>query len=172
MKTSLSALASPSQWTVRTRTTVAATVVVTLCLMLAGGALLVVLFRSLETSAESTADARAAQVVEQLRSEPGADLDRRCWRPTARSAWCRSSIDPATLVASAGGPPAPVASAQTPPGSRYLSDGLRSVRNDFWVTGAVPDTVGSGDGFRRGRSRAGRDVVTTVAVLIAIGGRS
>ncbi|MDT5299560.1 MAG: hypothetical protein QOG79_2802, partial [Mycobacterium sp.] len=69
-------LASPSQWTVRTRTTVAATVVVTLCLMLAGGALLVVLFQSLATSAKSTADARAEQVVEQLRTEPAADLDR------------------------------------------------------------------------------------------------
>jgi hypothetical protein len=32
----VAALVSPSQWTVRTRTTVAATVVVTLCLMLAG----------------------------------------------------------------------------------------------------------------------------------------
>ncbi|MDT5192364.1 MAG: hypothetical protein QOI28_4615 [Mycobacterium sp.] len=76
MKTSLSMLASPSQWTVRTRTTVAATVVVTLCLMLAGGALQVVLFQSLATSAKSTADARADQVVEQLRTEPAADLDR------------------------------------------------------------------------------------------------
>jgi hypothetical protein len=76
MKTSLSAVASPAQWTVRTRTTVAATLVVTVCLMLAGGALLLVLFRSLEISAQSTADARAAQVADQLRTEPSADLDR------------------------------------------------------------------------------------------------
>ncbi len=53
----------------------AATVVVTLCLLLAGGALLVVLFQSLESSARLTADARAAQVAEQLTTEPPSQLD-------------------------------------------------------------------------------------------------
>lgn len=173
MKTSLSVLASPSQWTVRTRTTVAATMVVTLCLMLAGGALLVVLFQSLATSAKSTADGRAAQVVEQLRTEPASDLDR-AMLATDSQVGMVQVIDRSgrIIVASAGSPGAPVSSAQIPPGSRTsLGRIALSTDNDFWVTAAGAQTPAGPVTVLVGADREPVETVaTTVAGLLAIGG--
>jgi signal transduction histidine kinase len=173
VKTSPSALASPSQWTVRTRTTVAATAVVTLCLMLAGGALLVVLFRSLQTSAESTAVARAAQVVEQLRSEPVADLDRSMLATDSQVGTVQVvDRNGQIIVASAGSPTAPVSSAQIPPGSQMsLGRIALSADNDFWVTGAGAQTPAGPVTVLVGADREPVETVaTTVAGLLAVGG--
>ena len=173
MKTSLSVLASPSQWTVRTRTTVAATAVVTLCLMLAGGALLVVLFRSLQTSAESTADARAAQVVEQLRSEPVADLDRSMLATDSQVGMVQVvDRNGKIIVASAGSPTAPVSLAQIPPGSQVsLGRIALSADNDFWVTGAGARTPAGPVTVLVGADREPVETVAmTVAGLLAVGG--
>ncbi|MBB5168431.1 signal transduction histidine kinase [Mycobacterium sp. AZCC_0083] len=173
MKTSLSVLASPSQWTVRTRTTVAATMVVTLCLMLAGGALLMVLFQSLATSAKSTADGRAAQIVEQLRTEPASDLDRAMLATDAQVGMVQV-VDRSgkIIVASAGSPAAPVSSAQIPPGSRTsLGRIALSADNDFWVTGVGTQTPAGPVTVLVGADREPVETVaTTVAGLLAIGG--
>ncbi|MDT5285942.1 MAG: hypothetical protein QOF88_831 [Mycobacterium sp.] len=166
-------LASPSQWTVRTRTTVAATVVVTLCLMLAGGALLVVLFQSLATSAKSTADARAEQVVEQLRTEPAADLDR-AMLATDSQVGMVQVVDRSgkIIIASAGSPNLPVSSAQIAPGSRTsLGRIALSANDDFWVIGAGAQTPSGPVTVLVGADREPVETVaTTVAVLLAIGG--
>jgi hypothetical protein len=128
MKTSLAVLASPSQWTVRTRTTVAATLVVTLCLLLAGGALLMVLFSTLQTSAQSTADARAAQVADQLRTEPAVDLDR-SMLATDSQVGVVQVVDPTggVVIASAGSPSAPLSSMRMAPGSRTFLGRISSI---------------------------------------------
>jgi signal transduction histidine kinase len=173
VKTSLSVLASPSQWTVRTRTTVAATMVVTLCLMLAGGALLVVLFQTLATSAKSTADGRAAQVVEQLTSEPAADLDRSMLATDSQVGMVQVvDGNGKIIVASAGSPTAPVSSAQIPPGSRTsLGRIALSADNNFWVTAAGAQTPSGPVTVLVGADREPVETVaTTVAGLLAIGG--
>src|SRR5271157_763818 len=55
---------NPMRVSVRTRSTVAAAVVMTVCLAIAGGVLLLVLYRSLETAAQKAAAARAVQIVD------------------------------------------------------------------------------------------------------------
>ena len=173
MKTSPWALASPSQWTVRTRTTVAATVVVTFCLMLAGGALLLVLFRSLETSAQSTAAARAAQVAEQLKTEAAAELDLSLLA-TDGQVGVVQVLDPAgrVVVVSAGGPSAPLSSVAVPPGSRKsLGRVAPDQDNDFWVTGAGAQTPTGPVTVLVGADREPvESVVTTIAGLLAVAG--
>jgi signal transduction histidine kinase len=172
VKTSLSVLTSPSQWTVRTRTTVAATVVVTLCLMLAGSALLMVLFQSLANSAVSTADGRTAQVVEQLRTEPPADLDRSMLATDSQVGMVQV-VDSGgkIIVASAGSPTAPVSSAQIPPGTRRSLGRIALSTDDFWVTGAGVQTPSGPVTVLVGADREPVETVaTTVAGLLAIGG--
>ena len=173
VETSLSALASPSQWTVRTRTTVASTVVVTFCLVLAGGALLLVLFRSLETSAQSTADARAAQLVDQLRTDPAADLDR-SMLATDSQVGVVQVIDQAgrLVVVSAGGPGAPLSSVTLAPGSRKsLGQVMPDGDNDFWVTAAGVQTPTGPVTVLVGADREPvESVVTTIAALLAVAG--
>jgi signal transduction histidine kinase len=173
MKTALSALASPSQWTVRTRTTVAATLVVTVCLMLAGCALLLVLFRSLQISAQSTADARAAQVADQLTTEPPAELDR-SMLATDSQVGVVQVVDPAgrLVVVSAGGPGAPLSSVTVPPGSRK-SFGRVALNhdNDFWIIGAGAQTPTGPVTILVGADREPvESVVTTIAGLLAVAG--
>jgi signal transduction histidine kinase len=171
--TSLSVLASPTQWTVRTRTTVAATVVVTLCLMLAGGALLLVLFRNLQNSAESTAAARVAQITDQLGTDAGPDLDR-SMLATDSQVGIVQIVDRTgkVVVASAGGPAAPVSPVQMSPGSRrFLGQIQLSADNDFWVTAAGVQTPSGPVTILVGADREPVETVaTTVAGLLAIGG--
>jgi hypothetical protein len=65
----------PSGWKVRTRSTVVAAVVVTVGMAVASAAMLLVLYHTLQQSAQQAAEARAVQLVEQLRSDAPADLD-------------------------------------------------------------------------------------------------
>jgi signal transduction histidine kinase len=173
MKTSLAVLASPSQWTVRTRTTVAATLVVTLCLLLAGGALLMVLFSTLQTSAQSTADARAAQVADQLRTEPAVDLDR-SMLATDSQVGVVQVVDPTggVVIASAGSPSAPLSSMRTAPGSRtFLGRIELDPANDFWVTAVgTQSPTGPVTVLVAADREPVETVVSTVAGLLAIGG--
>lgn len=59
----------PRSWTVRVRSAVASTLVVAVCLIAAGGALVGVLYSSLERSAVSAASARVALIAQQWESE-------------------------------------------------------------------------------------------------------
>src|SRR3546814_3812771 len=65
----------PSRWSVRARTTVASTLVIAFCLVIAGLALVFVLANSLHLSALNSSDARATQLVQQLNGKNPADLD-------------------------------------------------------------------------------------------------
>src|SRR4051794_4979537 len=66
---------NPMHASVRTRSAVAAAVVMTLCLAIAGGVLLLVLYRSLESTAKGAAAARAEQISAQLRTDPPREVD-------------------------------------------------------------------------------------------------
>jgi signal transduction histidine kinase len=173
VKTFLPAIASPSQWTVRARTTVASTVVVTLCLLLAGGALLLVLFSSLEASARSSAGARAAQLVEQLQTEAPPELDRSTLATDSQVGVVQVIDRTGKVVAqSVGTPSAPLSSRTVPPGAtQFLGHVQISPQDDFWITGAGAETPAGPVTILVGADREPVEtVVTTVAVLLAIGG--
>ena len=113
-----SAIGSPSRWTVRTRSAVASTLVVAICLLLAGGALLFVLFRTLESSAQATAASRTAQLADQLHTEAPAELDTAMLATDSQVGVVQVIDQSGTLVAqSAGSPPEPVADRRLSAGS-------------------------------------------------------
>jgi signal transduction histidine kinase len=173
VKSSVSTFASPSHWTVRTRTTVAATLVVTVCLTLAGGALLLVLFRSFEVSAESTADARAAQVADQLKTEPATELDRAMLATDSQVGVVQVIDQGGRLVAvSAGGPSTPLTAVAIPPGARKSLGRIGLDHdNDFWVSGAGVQTPTGPVTVLVGADREPvESVVTTMAGLLAVAG--
>jgi signal transduction histidine kinase len=148
-------------------------VVVTLCLMLAGSALLVVLFQSLESSARLTADARVAQVAEQLTTEPPSELDASLLA-TDSQVGVVQVVDPAgkILIASAGSPASPLSSATVPTGSRrYLGRVELDNADDFWVIGTTVSTPAGPALVLVGADREPVEtVVTTIAGLLGIGG--
>jgi signal transduction histidine kinase len=155
------------------RTTAAATVVVTVCLMVAGAALLVVLFRTLEISAQSTADARAAQVADQLKTEPASDLDRSTLATDSQVGVVQVVDQTGQLVVvSAGGPNAPLSAITLPPGSKKsLGRIALNPDNDFWVTGAGVLTPAGPVTVLVGADREPvESVVTTIAGLLAVAG--
>lgn len=165
--------ASPTQWTVRARTTAAATVVVALCLLVAGGALLFVLFSSLETSARATADSRTAQLIDELRTDTPADLDKSALATDSQVGVVQVVDQSGNLVAqSAGGPAELLSDRHLPPGTtEFLGRIPLSPLDDFWVTAAGADSPNGPVTVFVGADREPIEkVVTTVAVLIAIGG--
>jgi signal transduction histidine kinase len=173
MKPSASAIGSPSRWTVRTRSAVASTLVVALCLLLAGGALLLVLFRSLEGSAQAMAASRAAQLVDQLQTESPADLDRAMLATDSQVGVVQVIDQSGALVAqSAGSPSQPVVSRNLSPGAREPVGRVQIGSDwDLWVTAAGVDTPSGPVTVLVGADREPvEEVITTVATLLAIGG--
>lgn len=151
----------------------AATAVVTLCLMLAGGALLVLLFNSLESSAQTAADTRVAQVVEQLTTEPAAELDPSTLATDSQVGVVQVIDQSGAVVArSAAGPSAPLSTIAIPPGAR-TSLGRVSIdqANDFWVAGAGAQTPGGPVTVLVAADREPVEkAVTIVAGLLGVGG--
>jgi signal transduction histidine kinase len=173
VKSFVSAVSSVSRWTVRARTAVAATFVVTLCLVLAGGALLLVLFSSLESSARSTADARARQVADQLQTEPPGDLDRSMLATDSQVGVVQVVDGGGELVAqSAGSPGSPLAARALAPGtSEFLGRIVIGSDHDLWVTGIGAEApTGPVTVFVGADREPVEKVVTTVAALLAVAG--
>ena len=168
-----SAIGSPSRWTVRTRSAVASTLVVALCLLLAGGALLHVLFRSLEGSAQAMAASRASQLVDQLQTESPADLDRAMLATDSQVGVVQVIDQSGALVAqSAGSPAEPVADRRLTPGStQHIGRVQLGGDWDLWVTAAGVQTPTGPVTVIVGADRDPvEDVIVTVASLLAIGG--
>jgi signal transduction histidine kinase len=132
-----------------------------------------VLYHSLETSARSTADARAAQVAEQLLTEPPADLDR-AMLATDSQVGVVQIVDSRgnVLVASAGSPTAPLSFTSLGPGERRFFGRVEINRaNDFWVTGMGAETPSGPVTVLVAADREPVEtVVGTVAGLLAVGG--
>ena len=167
------AFAPPSRWTVRMRTSVAATLVVTVCLVLAGGALLFVLFQSLETSARSAADARAHQLADQLQSDTYQDLDRSMLATDSLVGVVQIVEPGGRLVAqSAGSPPAPLSARAVAPGkTEFIGRVVVTPDDDFWVTGVGANSPDGPVTILVGADREPVEkVVTTVGILIAVCG--
>ncbi|RDH78372.1 sensor histidine kinase [Mycolicibacterium moriokaense] len=173
MKPSASALGSPARWTVRTRSAVASTLVVALCLLLAGGALLLVLFRSLEGSAQAMAASRAAQLVDQLQTESPAELDTAMLATDSQVGVVQVVDRSGALVAqSAGSPSEPLVNRTLTPGSTEAIGRVELGEDwDLWVTAAGVDTPSGPVTVLVGADREPvEEVITTVATLLAIGG--
>ncbi|AEV74871.1 signal transduction histidine kinase [Mycolicibacterium rhodesiae NBB3] len=154
------------------RTTVAATLVVLMCLLLAGAALLMVLYHSLASSAQSTADARAAQVADQLQTEPPPDLDR-AMLATDSQVGVVQVIDRQgdVVVASAASPETALSSTFLEPGARRFFGRVEiDPSNDFWVTGVGAQTpTGPVTVLVAADREPVESVVATVAGLLAVG---
>ncbi len=173
MKLSTSAIGSTSRWSVRTRSAVASTFVVALCLLLAGGALLLVLFRSLEGSTQAMAASRTAQLADQLHTESAADLDEALLATDSQVGVVQVIDQSGVLVAqSAGSPPEPVVHQTLPPGSTQRFGRVQIGSDwDLWVMAVGVKTPSGPVTVLVGADREPvEDVIMTVAVLLALGG--
>jgi signal transduction histidine kinase len=158
---------------VRTRATVAATVVVAVCLVFAGLALLFVLFRTLESAARAAADARVHQVVDQLAADYPEDLDKSMLATDSQVGVVQVVARDGTLVAqSAGGPAVPLSTRRIDPGTtEFVGRTEPRTGGDFWVTGQGVLTLRGPVTVLVGADRQPvENVVSTVAGLLAVGG--
>ncbi|MFC9786871.1 ATP-binding protein [Rhodococcus sp. NPDC127528] len=135
----------PSRWSVRTRSAVAAAVVVTICLAIAGAVLLLVLFRSLEHSAQDAAAARATQIAGQLHGESPDRLDQSLLATDSQIGAVQVVDGQGRVLAGSNGAPdiALVPGALSPGEARDLGrvkgpDGAF----DYWMSGLGTTSVG------------------------------
>ena len=155
------------------RTSVAATLVVTLCLVLAGVALLFVLFRTLETSARGAANARAHQVADELQTEKPEDLDRSMLATDSQVGMVQVVDSSGRLIAqSAGSPAAPLWRGTIAPGqTEFLGELSLSAEKDVWVTGVGANTpTGPVTILVGGDRETAETVVATVGWILAVCG--
>lgn len=162
----------PAQWTVRTRSTVVATVVVAVGMAVASAAMLLVLYHTLQQSAHQAAEARAVQLVEQLRSDAAADLDPGLLG-TDGQVGVIQILDRrgAIVAASSDAPTTPLVSQSVSPGQSAFLGHVEIAGDDvdYWVsarganTPAGPVTVVVG-----GAREPVESIIATVAVLLAV----
>lgn len=163
-----------ARWTVRTRSTVAAALVVTIGVAVASVAMLLVLYQTLLGSTQAAAQNRAGQLAEQLRTDGPAELDPGLLGTDGQVGVIQVLDDNGQVVlASAGAPREPVVSVVVPP-AESVSVGrvqLPGERGDYWVsarganTPAGPLTVLVG-----GDREPVETTVSTVGLLLAISG--
>lgn len=168
------ALCHPSQWQVRTRSTVAAALVVTVGMSLACGTTLLVLFHTLRGSTQAAAAVRANQLAEQLRNDSPADLDPGLLA-TDGQVGVIQIVDRrgAVMAASAGAPATPLVSRSvTPPESVSLGRvQLPGSAGDNWVTARGADSPSGPVTVLVGGAREPVEtIVGTVALLLGVGG--
>ncbi|PBC40206.1 two-component sensor histidine kinase [Rhodococcus sp. ACS1] len=162
----------PQRWNVRVRSTAAAVLAVTVCLLLASGALLFVLYRALEHSARVAADSRAHQIIEQLHTQPPQELDASLLATDGQIGAIQILDTQGNVLAtSVGIPSSPVFASPLPPGeSAYLGNLHFGHDRDYWVA-AIGTT--SPNGPVTVVTGADRELVegvlATVAALLAIG---
>lgn len=163
-----------SRWSVRTRSTVAAAVVVTIGIGVASAAMLIVLYQTLHGSTQAAAQTRAGQLVEQLRTDGPAELDPGLLGTDGQVGVIQVLDDRGAIrLASAGAPRTPLAATVVPPGDTVTVGRVQlpAERGDYWViargaatpAGAVTVLVG-------GNREPVETVVGTVAKMLAISG--
>ncbi|MGV8871692.1 MAG: sensor histidine kinase [Rhodococcus sp. (in: high G+C Gram-positive bacteria)] len=167
-------LLRPRAWTVRVRSAVASTLVVAVCLIAAGGALLGVLYTSLEDSARSAATARATLIAQQWRSGERDDD-----RPRVENSLLATDgqvgivqvVDPSStvLASSQGDATTPLTTQQVPSSAvRDLGRVFVPGIGDFWVSAAgVSSPRGQATVVVGADREPVEKVVSTVALLLA-----
>lgn len=163
----------PSLWGVRTRSALAAALVVTVAFALASGALLLVLQRSLQSAGDTSAAARAAEISTQLQSVDPADLDPAVLATDGRTAAVQVlDADGAVVLGSPGAPPGPMSTVR-PAAGRVLvqdEDSDRLVPDDDRVTALGVSTArGPGTVLVAAGQEPVEATLATVAALLALG---
>lgn len=163
-------LLRPRTWTVRVRSAVASTLVVAVCLIAAGGALLGVLYHSLESSARDAAAARAVQVADRLATETPPGIDESLLATDGQIGSVQVVDDTGAVVAASRGDARIALSASRPTDLTELGR-VEVAGGDFWVTGRGADSPSGPVTVLVGADREPVEhVVGTVAVLLAIVG--
>lgn len=163
----------PRRWTVRVRSAVASTLVVAVCLIAAGGALLGVLYNSLESSARTAAVARAVQVSEQLETDLPSQIDDSLLATDGQIGIVQVVGKSGVVLASSSGDGGtPLSIRDVAPSTTQDLGRVESGENgDFWVSGRGAMSADGPVTVLVGADREPVEhVVTTVAVLLAIVG--
>lgn len=166
-------LLRPRSWTVRVRSAVASTLVVVVCLIIAGGALLGVLYNSLENSARAAARARAVQVSEQLESDSVGKIEDSLLATDGQIGIVQIVDRSGDVQAMSRGDGSVVLSTEQVKPGEYKDLGRMETDElgDFWVTGqGVSVSSGSVTVLVGADREPVEKVVSTVAVLLAIVG--
>jgi signal transduction histidine kinase len=163
-----------ARWKVRTRSTVAAALVVTLGGALASAAMLLVLYHTLRGSTQQAASARAGQLVEQLHNDAPADLDPGLLGTDGEVGVIQVLDRRGTVVAaSVGAPATPLVPQLVAPGAAEFLGRVQTAADDgdYWVTARGADTPGGQVTVLVGGAREPvESIIATVAVLLAVGG--
>ena len=163
----------PSRWSVRARSTVASTLVIAFCLVIAGLALVFVLANSLHLSALNSSDARATQLVQQLNGKNPADLDPSLLSTDSQIGIVQIVDADHRIVAQSPGTDSDLLSGRFlgPDESDALGRVKKSDDEDYWLIGRGAQTpTGPVTVFVGADREPVETVVTTVAVLLAIVG--
>lgn len=164
---------NPIRWGVRTRLTVAAAVVVSVGFAIASGLLLLVLFRSLASTAHTAAASRAEQISQQLETDPPSELDR-ALLATDSQIGAVQVVDAAgaVLAASNGAPTEPLVKISLSSGQHADLGRVEDSAGDFdyWVAARGTDVASGTVTIVVGADREPvESVVTTVGILLAVG---
>lgn len=163
----------PSRWSVRARSTVASTLVIAFCLVIAGLALVFVLANSLHLSALNGSEARATQLVQQLNGKNPADLDPSLLSTDSQIGIVQIVDADHRIVAQSPGTDSDLLSERFlgPDESDALGRVKKSDDEDYWLIGRGAQTpTGPVTVFVGADREPVETVVTTVAVLLAIVG--
>lgn len=163
----------PSRWSVRARTTVASTLVIAFCLVIAGLALVFVLANSLHLSALNSSEARATQLIQQLGGKSPADLDPSLLSTDSQVGIVQIVDADHRIAAQSPGTESGLLSEQLlgPDESDAYGRVKKSDDEDYWLIGRGAQTpTGPVTVFVGADREPVETVVTTVAVLLAIAG--
>jgi signal transduction histidine kinase len=145
----------------------------TLCLAIAGGVLLLVLYRSLESTAQGAAAARAEQISAQLRSDTPREVDPSLLVTDSQIGAVQIVDATGTvLAASNGAPTSPLVTTSLSNGQAgsvgRVEDRARGF--DYWVSARATAVPGGSVTILVGADREPvESVVTKVAALLAVG---
>ncbi len=158
----------------RTRSTVAAAIVVTLGMGLASAAMLLVLYHTLRASTQQAAQARAGQLVEQLQSDTPADLDPGLLG-TDGQVGVIQILDGrgAVVAASVGAPLTPLISETVAPRTSVFLGRVKTAADDgdYWMSARGGLTPGGPVTVVVGGAREPVETtLATVAVLLGVSG--
>nr|WP_125078221.1 ATP-binding protein [Mycobacterium sp. P7213] len=157
---------------VRTRSALAAAAVMTVCLAIAGGLLLLVLYRSLESTAESAAGLRAEHIAAQLRSGDFDDMESALLATDGHIAVVQVvGASGAVRAASNGAPRSPLAAVALADGqARYVGRVESATGEEYWVSARGAAADGAPVTVLVGVDREPvEEIVTVVGVLLAVG---
>ncbi|CAJ1507042.1 sensor histidine kinase [[Mycobacterium] holstebronense] len=157
---------------VRTRSALAAAAVMTVCLAIAGGLLLLVLYRSLESTAETAASLRAEHIATQLRSGDFDDLESALLATDGHIAVVQVvGASGVIRAASNGAPRTPLTAVVLADGqARYVGRVESATGEEYWVSARGAAAGGAPVTVLVGVDREPvEEIVTVVGVLLAVG---